>query len=389
MYPDLSYILHDLIGTDRDNGFAIIKTFGLFLGLTFLVAGYVLYLDFKRKEKLGLLYPYSRKETVGAGPKWSDVITNALIGFFVGFKLPYVIQHFDEFKADGAGVIFSSKGNLLLGIIGLVGFAGYVYWQGIKDKLPKPKIVKETIYPHQKVGDIIIMAALSGIVGARVFSILENLDSFVRDPFGQLLSGSGLTIYGGLIFGFAFVFYYVRKIGIKPIYVMDSAALALMVGYAVGRMGCQLSGDGDWGIVNNAPKPSWFVFPDWAWAYSYPHNVLQEGERIVNCVGQYCTKLSPPVFPTPVYEIVVCLIFFVVLWFLRNRIKVPGVLFFIFCIMMGIERFLVEFIRINPRYAYLGLDWSQAQYISIALIIVGIVAIIYLYRRHSPDAVTA
>ena len=79
-----------------------------------------------------------------------------------------------------------------------------------------------------------------------------------------------------------------------------------MMGYGVGRMGCQFSGDGDWGIVNEAPKPSWFIFPDWAWAYEYPHNVLNEGVRMVNCVGNHCMKLSPPVYPTPIYEITFC-----------------------------------------------------------------------------------
>jgi prolipoprotein diacylglyceryltransferase len=381
MYPDLSYFLHDLIGTARDNGFSIVKTFGLFLGMAFFAAGYVIYLELKRAEKEGRMKGQLRTNIIGAGPKWSDVITNAAVGLILGFKLPFIIQHFDEFKVDAAGLIFSSKGNLLFGLLGLFAFGGYVYWTGFRSKLDQPKKGKETVFPSQRVGDIIIVSAISGIFGARLFSILENLDSFWQDPLGQLFSGSGLTVYGGFILGFIVVYFFVKRIGAKPIYIMDMAGMAMMLAYAVGRIGCQLSGDGDWGIANTAPKPSWFVMPDWAWTYSYPHNVLNEGVRMVNCLGNHCNELSPPVFPTPFYETVVCSILFAILWFLRKRIKTPGVLFFLFCIFMGSERFLIEFIRINPRYNYFGFDWSQAQYISVGIFIMGIVAIVLLQKR--------
>jgi len=231
MYPDLSYFLHDLIGTSRDNAFSVVKTFGLFLGITFFVMAYILYLEFKRKEKEGLIHATTTTSLQGAGPKWSDVLTNALIGFLFAFKIPYVIQNFAEFKANAAGVIFSGKGNLPLGILGLLIFGGYVYWSGIKNKLEKPKLIKEKIYPHQKVGDIIIVAAISGIIGSRVFSILENLDSFLNDPIGQLVSGSGLTVYGGLIFGTFAVAYYIKKHGVDILHGADSIAPALMMGY--------------------------------------------------------------------------------------------------------------------------------------------------------------
>ena len=382
MYPDLSYFLHDLIGTSRDNAFSIVKTFGLFLGITFFVMAIVLYLELKRKEKEGLLKPTSRSVLQGAGPKWSDVVINGIVGFLLGFKVAYVINNFAEFKADAAGVIFSSKGNVLIGIVSLLVFGGYVYWLGIKNKLEKPKLVKEVIYPHQKAGDMIIVAAVSGIIGSRVFSILENLDSFFKDPIEQLLSGSGLTVYGGLIFGTIAVAYYIKKHGVSILHGADSIAPALMLGYGVGRMGCQFSGDGDWGIVNEAAKPSWFIFPDWAWAYEYPHNVLNEGIKLADCVGNYCRQLSPPVFPTPLYEITFCILAFGLMWYLRNKIKAPGISFTLFLILIGIERFFIEFIRINPTYDYFGYDLSQAQYLSIFMWIIGIGAIYYLNKKH-------
>ena len=141
------------------------------------------------------------------------------------------------------------------------------------------------------VGDIAITAAISGIIGAKVFALFEGpnaFSNFIRDPLGQLFSGAGLAIYGGLIVAFAVVFWYVRRRGLPVIRVMDAAAPAMIMGYAVGRLGCQFAGDGDWGIANTAAKPGWFFLPDWAWAYDYPRNVLNEGIPIDGCIGHYC-----------------------------------------------------------------------------------------------------
>ena len=386
MYPDLSYFLHDLLGTARDNGFSIVKTFGLFLGITFLVMTYILYLEFKRKEKEGSLSSFSRIIEKGKGPDWSEVLMNAAIGFFLFFKIPYVIQNFDDFKSDAAGIVFSKLGILPLGLLGILVFGGYSFWTGWKNKLDKPKKVKQITWPSQKVGDIIILAAVSGIVGSRLFSILENFDSFIDDPIGQLFSGSGLTVYGGLILGTIAVAWYLKRLGVNILHGADSIAPALMMGYAIGRMGCQFSGDGDWGIVNEAPKPSWFIFPDWAWAYDYPHNVLNEGVRLVNCVGNHCNKLSPPVYPTPLYEITFCLLAFAFMWFIRKKIKITGTAFCIFLVLTGIERFFVEFIRINPTYDFFGMDLSQAQFIAVAMIFAGIGGYFYLKKKFVPSA---
>ena len=143
MYPDLSYFLHDIFGTARDNGFSIVKTFGLFLGITFIVMTYILYLEFKRKEKEGVLTSFSKIIQKGTGPDWFEVILNAAIGFFLFFKIPYAIQNFDSFKSDAAGIVFSKLGIFPLGILGLLLFGGYTFWVGWKNKLDKPKNLKE------------------------------------------------------------------------------------------------------------------------------------------------------------------------------------------------------------------------------------------------------
>ena len=290
MYPNLSYLLHDLFGTARDNAFSIVQMFGLFLGLTFFVSAYIVYKELQRKTAQGLIQGKKVQEIIGAGAKISELISNGIFGFVVGLKVPAIFMDFPAFKEDAAGFIFSTKGNFPLAILGLIAFAGYTYWEGNKNKLEKPKTITKTILPHHRIGDITVIAAIFGILGSRLFSILENLDSFVQDPIGQLTSGSGLTVHGGLILAFAAVYYYVWKNGIRPIHVMDAFGPALILGYAIGRIGCQMSGDGDWGIINELAKPGWFIFPDWAWAYDYPHNVLQEGVAIEGCSDKYCTK---------------------------------------------------------------------------------------------------
>src|SRR5262249_50207196 len=115
--------------------------------------------------------------------------------------------------------------------------------------------------------------------------------------------------------------------------------------------------------------------PSWAWGCTYPHNVLREGAYIPGCAGGYCTELVQPVYPTSLYEAVTCLLLFALLWSLRSRITRPGGLFALFAFLVGTERFLIEYIRVTPRYTVLGL--SQAQYISLPLVVLSI--FIYFY----------
>ncbi len=382
MYPDLSYLFHDLFGTQYDNWTSIFKTFGLLLALAFLASAYVLKLELVRKEKDGLLKAIPLVEKKGKSDNFIiPLIINFIIGFIIGFKLFFIFTNFTIFKANPTDIFFSSKGNIFGGIIiGLVYFA-YTYWDLKKNnKINSPK--KTVIHPYERTGDITIIAAVSGLIGARLFSVLENLDSFFADPLGQLLSGSGLTIYGGLILAFIIVYIYVKKHGIPPIHMMDMAALAVIMGYAVGRLGCQFSGDGDWGIVNEMAKPGWFFLPDWLWSFNYPHNVAQQGVIIDGCSAEYCRQLIPKVFPTPLYESIASFGIFFFLWSLRKKIKIAGMLFFIYLILQGIERFLIETIRVNPRYNYFGYNWSQAQYISIGFTIIGIIGVVYLYKKN-------
>ncbi|HKG06726.1 MAG TPA: prolipoprotein diacylglyceryl transferase family protein, partial [Pedobacter sp.] len=195
-----------------------------------------------------------------------------------------------------------------------------------------------------------------------------------------LLSFSGLTFYGGLICGGAAVLYIARKNGIKPLHMLDIGGPGMMLAYSVGRIGCHMSGDGDWGIPNQNPKPfNWL--PDWLWAYTYPNNVAGEGVPIPGCEGKFCNVLPDAVYPTPIYEVIVCFILFLILWKLRDRIKSPGTMFGIYLMLNGIERFCIELIRVNTKYHVAGINFTQAELISSLLFLSGLLLVAYSQRN--------
>ena len=308
--------------------------------------------------------------------------------------------------------------------------AGLKWYEKNKQRLPQPQEKKVRIWPHDRVGDLTIYAFIFGFVGAKIFNSLENWGDFVRDPISSLFSFSGLTFYGGLICAALAIWNYARKHGIGFWHLNDAAAPGLMLAYAVGRIGCQVAGDGDWGILNSAyltnaagktapANPADFArivqqykevylpqfgsldkvphlavkapsfLPDWLFAYPYPHNVINDGVRMADCNGPFCNVLPIPVFPTPFYETLVCLGLFFVLWGLRKRLRVPGVLFSIYLILNGIERFFVEKIRVNTKYDKLPFQPTQAELISAGLVIAGVWIYLALKRRGQPPAILA
>lgn len=398
MYPDLSYLFHDLFNTDVDNWTSIFKSFGLCLGMAFLACGFLVKAELKRIEAIGLVKPFQVIQKTSAYTL-TDLAINTAIVTFMAAKLPYIMANFDAFKGDPASIIFSKLGNWPIGLlIGAVAGAYYYFNKYVKQGQATETTIM--VHPHEKTTDIVFLAAISGVLGARLFSIFENLDNFFKDPLGVLFSGSGLTIYGGLIVAFIAVYWYVKKNGIKPIYMMDIAGMGILLGYAIGRIGCQVSGDGDWGIVAGE-MPNWWFLPDWLWSYNYPHNVSNEGvpmagcdlDKLANSVGyieerckeacgmRYCHELTPKVYPTPLWETILSLSGLLVLWLVRKKIKIAGMLFFMYLTFNGVERFFIETVRVNTKYNYFGVNWSQAQYISVCIMIIGIIGIFYLSRK--------
>ena len=380
MYPGLSDILNDFFGTHFTSSFP--PTFGTLVALSFLLGSWTLGLELNRKEKSGLLNPIKKSIITGQSANTSELFWNGLFGFLIGYKIIYAFLNNDEFFKNPQQIILSLKGNWIAGL--LVGgiFVWLKYREKEKEKLTEPKLIEQTIYPHQMLSEITMAAAIGGLIGAKIFHLLEYWDDFTADPLGMFFSGSGLTMYGGLIVGTIAVLWYGKKNNIPPIHLCDAAAPGLMLAYGTGRIGCQLAGDGDWGIVNTQPKPSILSFlPDWVWSFRFPNNVINEGIPIEGCTGHHCYQLAEGVFPTPLYESITCILLFFVLWSMRKKILTPGVLFSWYLLFNGIERFLVESIRVNSKYHLAGIEFSQAQLISLLLILIGATGIMYLRKK--------
>ena len=372
MYPDLSYVFHDLLGTATDNWLSIFKTFGLLVALAVLTAAYLLKLELQRRAEIGQFTGTKAKVITNAPFTVQDYVLNAVFGFIVGFKLLYVTQHMAEMQADPSGVVLSMKGSWLGGLLGAGLLTAYYYYVDQQKKKEGMKEVIKDIFPHDRIMDISTVAVISGVVGAKLFTVVEQPQAFFADPWGQLFSGDGWTIYGGLIGGFIGTYIYLRSKKISVLPVMDAVAPALIVSYGVGRLGGHVSGDGDWGFPAG-PQPDWWFLPDWLWAQDYPRNVLNRGAEMVECVGKYCSHLVEPVYPTSVYETTMAFTIGLILWSLRKRVTPwPGLLFAIYLIFNGVERYFIEGIRVNDRHEVLG-GFTQAEFIAIILAVIGVV----------------
>ncbi len=378
MYPTLFHFFYDVFGLEIDK-LKFFPAFGFIVATSFIAAAFFFGRELKRKEQLGLLFPSTEKMLVGKPASTGELALNGLIGFIFGFKIIGIIVG----EADGMemkGYMSSSHGSWVAGLL-LAGVFVYMkYHEKQKEKLPEPKWIDAKIFPSQRVGEITMVAAVSGIIGAKIFHQFEYWEEFKANPIESLLSTSGLTFYGGLICGALAVGYYVRKKQMNPWVICDAIAPSLILAYAIGRIGCQVSGDGDWGIENISPKPEWMSFlPDWMWAYNFPHNVNEVGVKIADCGAwaPYCNQLPIPVYPTAFYETIMGLLIFGILWLLRKRISTPGVIFSLYLIFNGMERFIIEQIRVNSTFEFLGITMTQAQLISSILMIMGVFGIFY------------
>jgi phosphatidylglycerol:prolipoprotein diacylglycerol transferase len=199
--------------------------------------------------------------------------------------------------------------------------------------------------------EMVTVALIGGLVGARGYYLVQNHDGL---SIGDIFGGSGLIWYGGLLGGVVAVLAWARRKDFISLALLDLAGPCLALGYAIGRIGCQVSGDGDYG-------------KDWSgpWAMGYPN-------------GTVPTAPGETVHPTPIYETLAMGLLAFVLWQLRDRVR-PGVLFALYLVGSGLERFLVEFLRRNTDVA-LGLTAAQLE--AASLFVAGIIWIAIVLRRH-------
>jgi phosphatidylglycerol---prolipoprotein diacylglyceryl transferase len=425
MYPNLYYFFKETFNI-RIGVLRFINSFGFFVAISFLIAAALLARELRRKSKQGLFQPTEMKIIVGKPATTSELLTNFILGFILGYKIIALIFLSSDATKDPQEYIFSSMGSWPAGIITGLLFAGWKWWERRKNQLPKPEERTVRMWPQDRVGEFTIIALVVGLAGAKLFDIFENWDNFVKDPVDAIFSGGGLTFYGGLICAALAIIWYARKHKIGIRYLADAIAPSLMIAYAVGRIGCQVSGDGDWGIYNTAykvdtttneivpaapddftktilahqedyfkqntnlqhsysPKPGALGFlPNWVFAYNFPHNVNGVGIQINGCTeDRFCKQLPVPVFPTSFYETIACTLLFFILWALRkDKIKPAGGLFCLYLVLNGLERFFIEKIRVNNRMNFFGLHPTQAEVIALGLILAGILLWLFLRQKY-------
>jgi phosphatidylglycerol---prolipoprotein diacylglyceryl transferase len=379
VYPTFSDLVNDLLGTSIC---LPVQTFGFFVAMAFVAAYWLFHKELVRKSTSGILPSQSQRVQTGGPIDAQEIGYAALLWGLLGYKLGPVFTDNSIFCNHPQDAILSLHGDYRIALLA-AGISGFLkYREYAKNKHSKPEYAQIQTGAEASLGNVTMIAAIGGIVGAKVFHNLENPVEFMRDPVGALTSFDGLTFYGGLIVATLGISYYLRKLKIPLLPYFDAGAPALMLAYGIGRMGCQFSGDGDWGIVNTLPKPSWLSWaPDWAWAYTYPNNVIREGVPIPGCVGDFCYQLPEAVFPTPLYEIFMAFILAGLLWGLRKRLVQPGKLFAIYLIVNGMERFLIEKIRVNTTIEFIGMHITQAEIISFCMILGGIIMFTYLHKK--------
>jgi len=206
---------------------------------------------------------------------------------------------------------------------------------------------------------IIGMAGLAGIAGARLYHVLETPREFFADPWPMLWTRFGFAWFGGLIGGFIALILLARSEKIPVLEFLDACAPGACVGYAIGRIGCLLSGDGDYGIPTTLP-----------WGMSFPRGVVPTTEKV---------------HPTPIYEFLAWMVIAWILWKLGSTTvqkgwPTGGRIFFFYLVLTGVARFLVELIRINPR-SFFGM--SNAQTASVASVFLGLFLLISVKRKHA------
>jgi phosphatidylglycerol:prolipoprotein diacylglycerol transferase len=208
---------------------------------------------------------------------------------------------------------------------------------------------------------VVGVTGLAGLVGARLYHLMESPREFFADPWPLLFSTMGFAWFGSVIAGFLALVLLARRYKIKMLTMLDAASPAAAIGYGVGRIGCLISGDGDYGKPTTLP-----------WGMSFPNGIVPTTQRV---------------HPTPIYEFLIAIVIFWILWRLGGRAirdaRPAGIVFAAYLVLTGVARFLIEFIRINPR-SFFGMTNAQAA--SLASILAGALLFWFVGARDGGQA---
>ncbi len=357
------------------------QTYGAFMALAFVVGIVLARKELARRTNLGIFNQGTKEIEIGKGINWLDVLIYALFAFFVGLKLVGILINKAQFLQNPQEYFVSMNGSVMGGIVASVLAATYIAYMQNKEKLPAI-IKKQIVYNvEDRIGDVLVIAMIGGVLGSKILDAFDNPNSmadFIANPISSLTSG--LSVLGGLWLVSILLIYYAKQNKIKILPFTDSLAPPFFLAYAIGRLGCQFSGDGCWGIpISGIGKPNWLpnIKPNWLpdilWGNTYPHNVNRDGIPIPGCLEPYCHELPVAHLPTPLYETIFVSILFLILWNLRKHLTpFYGAMTGLFFVFNGVERFLIEFVRVNKRYDHFGFHLSQAQYMSFAMLILGL-----------------
>lgn len=365
------------------------QTYGFFMALAFVVGILFSRRELARKTGLGIFPKGTRIVETGKGVVWTDVLLYSAIGYFFGLKAWGIYLDKSAFLASPQDYFLSMKGAPTGGIFLALLLGGYIVYKQRKEKLPE---VKKEVQPYNvedRIGDVLIIGMVGGVLGSKILDAFDNpasMSDLLANPIGSLTSG--LSVLGGLWLVSILLVYYAWRNKIKILPFLDSLSPPFFLAYAIGRLGCQFAGDGCWGISTvGLAKPSWL--PDFLWGNTYAHNVNRDGVPISDCREPYCMVLPEPHLQTPLYETIVVTLLFLILWRLRKPLTpFYGAMTGLFFIFNGLERFGIEFIRINTKYDQFGFELSQAQYMSICMLLIGgglmIWSILFQKRPYRP-----
>ena len=245
-------------------------------------------------------------------------------------------------------ILFQYKFITIGGYGVMLGIGIYLAYLLFERELTLRKMDPEIAYK------ILLVAIPAGIIGSKVFHIMDHWEEFAADPMGMIFSGTGLSIYGGLVFAFLFSYIIIRKSGEKPLAILDAVAPSIAVGYGFGRIGCHVAGDGCYGIATGTILGT-----------AYPNGIV---------------PISQAVYPTPLFESFFSLLVAGILLNLRQKPVKRGTIFFLYLVLNGLPRLLVEFIRRNPEI-FLGL--TQAQLVAIFIAAAGATGLFIIHKKQA------